>query len=94
MDAVEFVDEMSAVLLDNGFEEDVYAEGSGRTFRNMATVYVETHGGRCYLFLSRQWKPWEDSKALELELPKDCWESDDFRRMMAEIIVKYDEEVL
>ena len=93
MKANEFMDEMAAVLIDNGFEEDEAAEGYGRTFRNFATLYLEEHGGEVCLTLSSQYFIWEDSKAVELVLPKDCWESRGFRRLIADMSVRFDEGI-
>ena len=87
-----FLDDMASRLERMGFEEDEFAEGSGRTFRNINTVYFEPHGGKICMSVSRMRNTWDDSKAWELELPNDCLESRDFKDFLAEVIRHKEEE--
>ena len=73
-DGFDFVSEMEGLLLARGFEEDEFAEGSGRTFRDaFQTVYFEHWSGRINIYVSNKshGNPWDDEKHFFFELPKE-----------------------
>lgn len=70
----DFVSDMEGWLLGCGFEEDEFAEGSGRTFRDaFQTVYFEDWAGRINIYVSNSnhGNPWDDEKHWFFELPKE-----------------------
>ena len=72
--AFDFVSEMEGWLVGMDFEEDTFAEGSGRTFRDaFQTVYFEEWGPNrgVYVSNSNHGNPWDDPKHFFFELPKE-----------------------
>ena len=70
----DFVSEMEGWLVGMGFEEDEFAEGSGRTFRDAwQTVYFAKHDGRIEMLVSNDnhGNPWDDERHFFLALPKE-----------------------
>lgn len=70
----DFVSEMEGWLLGMGFEEDEFAEGTGRTFRDaFQTVYFEEWGQDkgVYISNSNHGNPWDDPKHFFFGLPKE-----------------------
>ena len=70
----DFVSEMEGWLKARGFEEDEFAEGTGRTFRDaFQTVYFEDWDGRINVYVSNDnhGNPWDDERHYFLQLPAE-----------------------
>ena len=89
--AFDFVSEMEGWLKARGFEEDKFAEGTGRTFRDaFQTVYFEywLDGTNIYVSNDNHGNPWDDDKHFFLELPKEeeVLRSRGFQKFLVDVI--------
>lgn len=95
--AFDFVSEMEEILVANGFEEDEFAEGSGRTFRDaFQTVYFEEWGRDKGVYISNEnhGNPWDDPKHYFFELPKEreALASRGFQKFLLDVIEAVQED--
>ena len=93
----DFVSEMEGWLKARGFEEDEFAEGNGRTFRDaFQTVYFESWGGKegVYVSNSNHGNPWDDPKHCFFELPKEeaVLKSIGFQKFLLDVIEALQED--
>ena len=87
----DFVAEMESWLEARGFEEDEFAEGSGRTFRDaFQTVYFESFRGRLNMYVSNSshGNPWDDDRHFFFELPaeEEVLKARGFQRFLMDMI--------
>ena len=93
----DFASEMESWLKGLGFEEDEFAEGSGRTFRDaFQTVYFESWRGKegMYVSNSNHGNPWDDPKHFFFELPKEetVLKSIGFQKFLLDVIEALQED--
>ena len=93
----DFVSEMEGWLKARGFEEDEFAEGNGRTFRDaFQTVYFEDWAGRIGLYVSGAdcGNPWDDEKHYFLQLPaeEEVLASRGFQKFLLDVIEALEED--
>ena len=93
----DFVSEMRGLLESVGFEEDEFAEGSGRTFRDaFQTVYFERWNGQFNMYVSNcnHGNPWDDDKHFFFELPKEeeALRARGFQQFLLDVICALEED--
>ena len=95
--AFDFVSEMEGWLEARGFEEDEFAEGTGRTFRDaFQTVYFEWWQDRINIYVSNDnhGNPWDDDKHFFFTLPKEekVLRARGFQKFLADVIEALQED--
>ena len=94
---IDFVSEMEGLLVSRGFEEDMLAEGAGRTFRDAwQTVYFERWLDRTNVYVSNKscGNPWEDEKHFFFALPaeEDVLKAKGFQKFLLDVIEAVQED--